>query len=137
MGTRKYKFGKRKDGADAVVSTDGSQATATFRNLHVLITPSGKGFLAQAYQIDYAVYGKDLDQVKQRFETGLTATVHHYIEIYGEIDNLLRQVNTDWWSLRKAASPDGHYGFSSHSTHELVDLPFQAIEYETLEAIAA
>ncbi len=107
MTTRNYKFGKSAHGAKASVETDdtGTLAKTAFRNLHVLITPasSGNGFFAQAYEIDYAVHGSSLEQVKERFVNGLTATVHHYMQIFGGVDNLLKQVNTDWWSFRKRA----------------------------------
>lgn len=135
-----YKFGKDKDGAKALKADlpDGEKAVGIW-NLHVLVFPEGKGWFAQAFEIDYGVQGKSSDEVKERFQQGLAATIQHNVDIYGSIENMLHP-NPDYYTL-KAKNEGESYDYSCvevFGVSEKLAGTFKNIEYETVrQGIAA
>jgi hypothetical protein len=51
--------------------------------LRVVIIKDEDHWFAQRLEIDYATSGHDMDDVKDRFQQGLTATVHEHLRMYG------------------------------------------------------
>jgi hypothetical protein len=140
MATKTYKYGRAKGAAKAIVADlpGGKEQAFGIMNLHVLIVPDGKGWFAQAFEIDYGVQGKSLEEVKARFEKGLAATVRNNLDIFGEIDNMLRP-NQDWYTL-KAQIKGSEYDYSCI---EMCDVApkfadrFNLIKYEAVRPVAA
>src|ERR1039458_5017423 len=112
MSTDKYKFGEGKHGAKAVKTDlpDGKHQAVGIWNLHVLVMPEGKGWFAQAFEIDYGVQGNSPDEVKKRFEKGLAATIQHNVDIFGGIQDMLHP-DQDWYSM-KAQTEGSEYDYS-------------------------
>jgi hypothetical protein len=111
-------------------------------NLHVLIVPDGRFWFAQGLEIDYAVQGASVQDAKKQFETGLTATIHHNLRIFGHIENLLQVAPNDVWKDLWKTSKAKHKTLSQVSIHEIVPevlldpagvLPFRAIEYTEVQ----
>lgn len=92
---------KHPDGATAVQfdGADGSQIVVC-DGLRVLITKEQGAWLAQGLEIDYAVDGESLADVKNRFMDGLARTIESNVRAYGNLNALLRiapqQVWTQW-----------------------------------------
>lgn len=137
MVTKKYKFGKGKHGTEAL-KTDldgGKQQAVGIWNLHVLVVPDGKGWFAQAFEIDYGVQGNSSEEAKQRFEEGLRATIQHNVDIFGGIDNMLHP-DQDWYAL-KAQTEGCEYDYSCVEVFPVSPtvagrFPFSMIEYKTV-----
>jgi hypothetical protein len=140
MSTNKYKFGKGKHGTKAVNTDlpDGEHQAVAIYNLHVLVVPDGNGWFAQAFEIDYGVQGKTVEEAKKRFEEGLAATIQHNVDIFQSIDNMLHP-NQDWYTM-KAETEEGEYDYSCvevfRVSEKLADR-FSLIEYETVRGVAA
>jgi hypothetical protein len=145
MATEKYKFGKGKHGAKAVKTDlpDGEHHAVGISKLHVLVVPDGKGWFAQAFEIDYGVQGNSIEEVKKRFEEGLAATIQHNVDIFDTITNILHP-NPDWYAL-KAETEGAEYDYSCVSVFPVaaklaLTSPFsqlKMIEYETVRRAAA
>ena len=87
-----------------VKGKDGSQVVC-LGNLHVLITHTQDAWLAQGLEIDYAIDGDTVDEVKQRFEDGLVLTIQSHLRVYGDIRGLLRVAPQPIWDKFYAAVP--------------------------------
>lgn len=101
--------------------------------LHVVIVPDGKFWFAQGLEIDYATQGETLEDAKQKFESGLAATIHEHLKVYGQLRNLLRVAPQDAWDWAFSASASSHE-FSQVSLQQLADagdfpLPFRGIQF--------
>jgi hypothetical protein len=135
MPTKDYSYGPEEaHGTKASVhsDSDGEQHAVGIWALHVLVVPDGKGWFAQAFEIDYGVQGNTLEEVKTRFEQGLSATIHHNIDIFGGIDNMLHP-NQDWYLL-KAQTTGQEYDYSCVEMHQVPPKFakfFKFISYET------
>lgn len=139
----KFTFGEGKQddaAAEHAEDGDGQHHAVRIWNLHVFISPDGNGWFAQGFEIDYGVHGKTLEEAKKRFETGLALTIHHNLDIFGNIKNMLRP-NYEFWEQKEEAKGEAYdYGFMS--MHEIAPkaaplLPFSGIEYEAMRGIAA
>jgi hypothetical protein len=142
MGTENYKFGRDEHGAEAVKAElpDGEHQAVGIWNLHVLVIPDGKGWFAQAFEIDYGVQGNDIEEVKKRFEEGLAATIQHNVDIFGSISNMLHP-DQDWYAL-KATTEGKEYDYSCVQVFPVSPtlagkFPFDGIEYKTVRQVAA
>jgi len=139
MSTENYKYGKEEHGTKAAVHTDaaGENRAIVIDNLHVMIVPEGNGFFAQAFEIDYGVQGSTVEEVKKRFEDGLAATIHHNIEIYGSIKNILYP-NQEWYSL-KEQNKGNEYDYSFSEWRDVAPKHsgmFNRISYESVRHAA-
>jgi len=139
MATEKYKYGKAEHSTEAAHHAEGEEHAIAISNLHVLIVPEGKGYFAQAFEIDYGVQGSSVEEVKKRFEEGLAVTLHHNIDIFGTIRNILRP-NPDWYTL-KEQTEGSEYDFSCTQWSKVSPIVatdmFKFIEYQSVRAIAA
>lgn len=101
--------------------------------LHVVIVPDGDCWFAQGLEIDYAAEGDSLEDAKEKFQSGLAATVHEHLKVNGRIDGLLRVAPQEAWDLAFAASAKPHE-FSQVSTHQIAEQsesipPFRGIQF--------
>src|SRR6266404_5178339 len=90
MATTKYKYGKGKHGTKAIHTdlSDGAQAVG-IGNLHVLVVPDGKFWVAQGIEIDYAAQGATIDLAKENFEKGLCLTIEQNLRVHQTIERIL------------------------------------------------
>lgn len=105
--------------------------------LRVVLVQDDECWFAQGLELDYAASGHNLDDVKQRFEQGLTATFNEHLRIYGTVENFLKVAPQEAWDLWLNA--DKRYAFTCASVHNLADadalesneprLPFSGIAY--------
>jgi hypothetical protein len=98
-----------------------------------MIVPDGKYWFAQGLEIDYAVQAQSVEDAKKKFADGLEATVHHHLQIFGDISNLLKVApNEEWldlWNTTKKHSLV-HSQMSMHKVIKRADiLPFANIQF--------
>ena len=103
-------------------------------NLHVRITHDGDHWFAQGYEIDYAADGSSLDDVKLRFQCGLTATIREHLRIFGTAAKVLTPAPAEVWQGLSKASESSHR-YSQVGAYMFEDpikasLEFQGIEYQ-------
>lgn len=96
-------------------------------NLHVLLTRDEHGWLAQGLEIDYAIDGDSVDDVKARFEAGLTLTIQSHLRVYGDVRTLLRIAPQPIWDKFYAAVPPDVQHKQALLTVQ--SLPFDRIVY--------
>lgn len=131
---------KLKSADDSTMALQGETLDGTMLvgiwNLHVRITCEDGHWFAQAYEIDYAACGSSLEDVKQRFQSGLATTVHEHLTLFGTIENLLTPAPIAVWHELKNVPRATQHSFSQIGKHELfTDLdsqaafPFNGIEY--------
>lgn len=86
-----------------VDSKDGS-TFAYFDKLRVLITKDDGSWLAQGLDVDYAIDGDSLADVKKRFEDGLAMTIESNLRVHRSIGPLLRvapqEVFDQWYDAK-------------------------------------
>jgi hypothetical protein len=124
--------GKMKDGHDVV----------GLRDLRVVIVEESENvWFAQGLEIDYAVQGSSLNDVKKNFETGLCATIHENLRIYGNIERILKVAPQSVWKEMVFNPSRTLKRFSSVSFHNIsenlkcdidipkVDLPFDSMQF--------
>jgi len=122
---------------------DGAHHVVGVWNLHVLIVPDGRFWFAQGLEIDYAVQGDSVSDAKKQFEKGLTATIHHNLKIFGNIENILEVAPNETWKDLWKTGKAKYRTYSQVSMHEVIPdvlrtmpgvLPFKAIEYTEVAA---
>lgn len=74
------------------------ECVAIFDDLRVLITKDDGSWLAQGLDVDYAIDGDSLPDVKKRFEDGLAATIEAHLRVHGTIEQLLRIAPPEVWA---------------------------------------
>lgn len=104
--------------------------------LRVLLIEEENQWFAQGLELDYAAAGDSAEDVKERFQQGLKATIREHLKIYGSVENLLIVAPQEAWNLWLKA--DKHYNFTQASLHDLGDiqettmrshLPFSSIKF--------
>lgn len=141
MATKAKKTGGKKAAQETAIAhaahKDGEQHAIAVMNLHVLIVPDGKHWFAQGLEIDYAVQGTSVADVKKQFETGFRATIHQNLKIFGHIGNMLRVAPNDVWQ-EYLTTPKAQKVYSHASMHKVLPdlsathadmLQFEQIEY--------
>ena len=107
-----------------------------FDSLKVLMCEDAGFWFAQGLDVDYAAYGKTIDEAKQNFEDGMVATIHEHLKMYGSLVHFLKPAPKEEWAsvYTKAYTLEGQSthcledeesGFSDVSD----DFPFGAIAY--------
>lgn len=84
-------------GARAVQVDGNGSSVAVLDSLRVLITKEDGTWLAQGLEVDYAVDGDSLADVKKRFEDGLAKTIEANIRVHDNIKPLLRVAPQEVW----------------------------------------
>lgn len=89
----------RVEGGAHAVQVDGNDGShvAVFENLRVLITKEDGTWLAQGLEVDYAVDGESLADVKKRFEDGLAMTIVSNLRVHQTIKPLLQVAPQEVW----------------------------------------
>ena len=99
--------------------------------LRVLIHKDKEGlWFAQGVEIDYGASGESLEDVKHRFQTGLTKTIHANLKRLGSIDKMLKYAPASEWSRLKDAKRFKLHMVTMHSVDAFTtNLPFEQIAY--------
>ena len=109
-------------------------------NLRVLITKHEDGWLAQGLEADYAIDGATLDEVKTRFEEGLSLTVQSHLRVYKHAKNVMTVAPQAVWDKFFAVVPPDVQHKSTLITVRVVPsgqrsvLPFDRIIYAQVHA---
>lgn len=76
---------------------DGIHHMVGIGDLRVVICPDGDFWFAQGLEIDYAAQGKSFKDAKKQFGDGLSATIEQHLQIYGNIEKLLKVAPPEVW----------------------------------------
>jgi len=145
MPTKKAKKKEPESCVAAQISHhDGEHHAVGIWNLDVVIVPDGRFWFAQGLQVDYAVQGNSVEDVKAQFEKGIRSTIYHNLRMFGTIQNILKVApNEEWLELWHTAKGQ-HKVYSHVSFHEVVkdmdideELPFNKINYTEVRPAAA
>jgi hypothetical protein len=77
-------------------SEDGKQLVG-IGPLRVMVTNDDGSWFAQGIEIDYFAQGSTLDDLRDRFERGLTATIAQHLTRFGNIERLLTPAPPEVW----------------------------------------
>jgi hypothetical protein len=111
-----------------------------FENLSVVLVPDGDNWYAQGIEIDYAAQGKDPSDAREQFEQGLARTVHLHLQVYGDLQRLLKVAPADLQNELLYVKGAMNERLSCVYQHELGhdpqlrNLPFERIKYYLKEA---
>ena len=123
--------------ANAVTET--AKHVVGIGDLRVVLIQEENDWYAQGLEIDYLAQGPSIEDAKENFETGLAATFHENLRVFGTIQSVLVPAPVEVWKeqFKPGSSPKRY-------THVSVDripvfeqlapalrdrFPFQAIEY--------
>jgi len=108
-----------------------------------LVVRDTRFWFAQGLEIDYAVQGDSVGDVKTKFANGLAATIHHHLTIFGSVEGLLKvvpnEICRDLWKTKMKA----RLNYDSVSIHEILPkiganlLPFDNIQYCEVQGMMA
>ena len=118
----------------SVVHVEGEDTHAVLiQSLRVIIMREGDQWFAQGLELDYAAAGESQDDVKSRFENGLSATISEHLKVYGSVEKILKVAPQDAWNLwlteRHRYKLD-HTSFHAIGADEAtVGFPFSGIAY--------
>ena len=103
---------------------------AGFLALQVVLAKDGDGWVAQGIELDYAACGSSTDNVRDRFERGLRATIHAHLDRFGDLDRLFTPTPSETW-MRLIAAEHQKRGshVSPHRFFSPAPLPFGKIVY--------
>lgn len=105
-------------------------AVVTLLGLQVIIAPDGDQWVAQAMEIDYAAGGDSKEDVRQRFQDGLEATIGEHFKRFGGIDDLLTPPPASYWrDLVKTGQMELLSFTSTHEFEVPPGFPFGQINY--------
>jgi len=116
---------------------DGCTNVVGVGNLRVMISHEDEDvWIAQGLEIDYAVEGSSLPDVKQQFETGLSATLLAHLRVYNSFTHVLKAAPAEMWQrfLQPECGPEcvkHRFSLTAHQRQlpEMAMLPFQGINY--------
>jgi hypothetical protein len=119
---------------------DGSHVVI-YDSLRVLITKDDGVWFAQGLEIDYAIDGESLADVKKRFQDGLAMTIESNLRVHESIKPLLRIAPQDVWDQwNEAKNTLRRFKHSQlvFTEKQQQDLPFDGIQWmEPIEDEAA
>lgn len=118
-----------------VAHADTGDQHAVFVNaLRVVVTQDEGQWFAQGLELDYAAAGSSEEDAKMRFAQGLGATINEHIQIYGNIEKIVKVAPQDAWDLWLAG--DRQYTLDHISIHKfeesvpaVQELPFSGIAF--------
>ena len=126
---------KQQDKKAYVAHADaGDQHAVLVNALRVVVTQDEGQWFAQGLELDYAAAGTTEEDVKTRFAQGLGATINEHLQIYGNIERVVKVAPQDAWNLWLIG--DRHYTLDHVSIHHLQEsapavqeLPFSGIAF--------
>ncbi len=125
--------GKDKQATAIHISTeDGAQHVVGIGDLRVMLLKTETYWYAQGMEIDYAVQGNSVEEAKERFSSGLYATIKEHLTMYGGITNLLVPAPKHIWDELIEAKSCIRSRYSQVGHHEM--FPFEEITFYEVEA---
>jgi predicted RNase H-like HicB family nuclease len=125
-------------------SPDGTQHIVGFGNLKVVLLEDEGQWFAQALEIDYLAQGKNLEEAKKNFESGLRATININLQNFGNIEKMLKSAPPEVWKEAAYVPGATFKRYSQVSIHEVLNsvadenvFPFDAIEYFAKQSTVA
>ena len=113
------------------------------KSLHVVMCQDDGLWFAQGLEIDYAAYGASVEQAKKHFESGMVATIHEHLKMYGTLEKFFKPAPEDEWKPTYSKT----FNFASLSVHKIEDessefhnveeFPFDIIAYSDATASCA
>ena len=88
---------KTKSSTEVYAVTDGKNATAEIKSLHVMLLPDDGHWFAQGLEIDYAACGETIEQARENFAHGLAFTVCEHLMMHGNLDKVLNVAPKEAW----------------------------------------
>lgn len=112
-------------------SEDGSDHLVGIGNLRVMLFNDDGSWFAQGLEIDYFAQGSTLDDVKERFQRGLRATIDYHLRVYADISRILKVAPPEVWNEFYSKSAMFKRYYSQVSIHRGVSesLPFSGLAY--------
>lgn len=105
-------------------------------DLQVLVARDDDSWVAQGVEIDYAVCGTSLDDVRERFQLGLSKMIQAHFGKFGNLDGLLQPAPLEvWTNLVRSQPPAQEWLYTTVSVHKFIDpqrvneIPFASIKY--------
>jgi len=86
------------------------------RNAHVVIVKMRDYWFAQGLDIDYAVQGGSIEEVKERFQAGLIETVRAHLNRFGTLEHFLKPAPPE---VREGLTDERHHAFSVYAEFKL------------------
>lgn len=117
------------DCVEVTHETDGKNHTVKVKSLKVLLTEEGGSWFAQGLEIDYAAYGKSIQETKNNFELGLKCTITEYLKLHGSIEEFLIPAPKEAWKEYYSAIHNLDEKKKKISSDEKESFPFGEIEY--------
>lgn len=105
-----------------VGTKDSSLHVVGLGNLRVMICHDDDSWFAQALEIDYAVQGNSLEEVKRLFGDGLLHTIHENLRVWGHIQKLLKPAPAEVWKEFFEGASVLRRRYSQESIHNLPPL---------------
>ena len=94
------------------------QAVVAAMNMKVWICKESGHWIAQGLDMDYISQGNTLEECKQSFEDGLTATIHEYLKI-GELTKFFTPPEHAWNEFSNSPHPPLKMEYSQVSIHRI------------------
>jgi hypothetical protein len=113
----------------------GSEHVVGIGNLRVMLLKTETYWYAQGMEIDYAAQGNSVEEVKERFGSGLYATIKEHLLLYGSIKNLLVPAPKPIWDEFIESKASIKKIYSQVGRHEM--FPYEEITFYEVEACAA
>ena len=105
-------------------SEDGAEHLVGIGNLRVMLFNEENSWFAQGLEIDYFAQGETLEDVQDRFQDGLQATVDLHLRMHGHISGVLQAAPQEVWTEFYSAKPR-----TVRHTQVSFHLPFAGIQY--------
>ena len=86
------------------------------RDAHVVIVKMRDYWFAQGLDIDYSAQGGSLQEVKERFQTGLLETVREHLNRFGTLQHFLAPPPAE---VREGLTDEQHHKFSVYAEFKL------------------
>lgn len=121
--------------AKAVLPTQAQQEeclAVMVKALRVLIIPDGTGWFAQGLEIDYSAGGNSLEDVKRRFQEGLSATIQEHVRVFGSVDKLIKAAPAEDWAMYSSNNDKFALSlvtFCPNVNHDPINWPYPEIIY--------
>ncbi len=90
-----------------------SEGEVVIEGLRVLVTSNEDGWVAQGLEIDYAAGGTSVQDVLERFATGLACTLDEHFKAFGTVEGMLKHAPEDVWKAFFSAHVTDRVGETS------------------------
>lgn len=97
-------------------------------NLRVMLIHEDGAWYAQGLEIDYCAQGESIEDVKSRFEQGLSVTLSEHLRVHGTIEGILvpapREIWREFWTSEATAESLSHFSFHRPLAEKLAGIQY-------------